>query len=205
MDLLVEGQLDRAVGIRLLRECKLPVGTVYGLRGFGYIRSKLAEFDRAVRGHRLALLGLVDLMDTGLACPVSVVNQWLPDGQAGCTVFRVVVREIESWIMGDQYGLAKFLSVSAGHLPSDPEASPDPKADLIAAARKSSKRDIRESLVPPAEATASEGPLYTTRLAGFVRAEWNVQAARARCDSLDRALRAIDQSSDGCIHYESGG
>ena len=154
---LVEGDLDEAVAIRLIEHTGHNVGITYGRHGIGYIQQKLAGFNRSARGIRY--LTLVDLMDTGIGCAPDVVRNWLPHPQQGMQL-RVVVREIESWLLADTIGLAGFLSVRPALISSTPETVPDPKQNLVNIARRSRKRATKTALVPVPNSTAQVGPRY---------------------------------------------
>ncbi len=132
--LLVEGLVDEAVGRRLCEAAGLTVSDVFGKRGAGYIKSKIGGFDRSAAGS--PLLTLVDFVDTGLACPPALVEQWVPHRHED-HVFRVAVKEIESWILADRAGVAAWLGVAERLLPTEPEGLPDPKRALVNVARRS--------------------------------------------------------------------
>ena len=65
-------------------------------------------------------LALVDFMDTGMECPPSVPSAWTPDRHPNL-IFRVVVRELESWLLADRRGIARFLRIPAARVPSAPK------------------------------------------------------------------------------------
>lgn len=188
VNLLVEGTVDDAAARRLLRLVGAEPGTTFGLKGNAYIRDKLQRFSYSARV--VPLLALADFMDSGESCPPAVCSRWLPHPQPNC-VFRVVVREIESWLMADSANFADFIGVSTHRLPSAPEAVDDPKGAVIALARRSRKRQIREGLVPPSGLAASTGPLYTAELARFATNRWNPIAAAANSSSLERCMTAL--------------
>lgn len=188
--LLVEGILDEAVGRRIIQEAGGRVSAVYGKRGAGYIENKIAGFNNMAQG--MPLLALVDLMDTQIECPVTVVERWIPSRQKQM-IFRVVVREIESWLIADSVNLASFLRVARKRIPNNPEGLDDPKRKLINIARGSRSTEIQRLLVPPQDSTATEGIGYTSKLQQFVYNQWDPEAASQRAPSLHRCRRAISQ------------
>jgi hypothetical protein len=115
---LVEGDLDEAVAVKLIRDTNHIPGVCYGKHGWTYIRNKIQGFNQAARA--LHCLTLVDFMDTGLACPPEVVEQWLPNRQP-LMLLRVAVQELESWLIADRANLADFLRVDVGIVPVAPE------------------------------------------------------------------------------------
>ena len=187
INLLVEGPLDEAVGGRLVRYHGAQVGVGFGKQGFGYIKQKIAAFARSSAG--VPMIALVDLMDTGLPCAPEVVNLWLPHLPGGM-LFRVVVPEIESWVMADRPGLAAHLGVRRALIPERPEAVDDPKQIVIEASRRSRRRDIREGMVPESPG-ASTGPRYNSILVEFIRNAWNLDVAAKASPSLASAQAAV--------------
>lgn len=182
---LVEGDLDEAVAIRIIQDSGHTHGVCYGKAGFGYIKKKVQGFNQAV--HAIPYLTLVDFMDTKLSCPAEVITQWLPHRSPNM-LFRVVVPELESWLLADRVNLAKFLHISSNLLPQAPEQMPDPKLALINLARRSLSARVRSSLVPDAKSTAQVGKLYTSEMKKFINDDWDVQAARGIASSLDKCL-----------------
>ena len=185
---IVEGDLDEAVAVRLIAEAGHDPGLVYGRRGIGYVREKIAAFNRSAR--HIAYLTLVDFMDTRIACAPDVQRQWVPHPNAGM-LFRVAVREIESWLLADRQGIAQFLSVPVNRIPSNPEALPDPKQSLVNIARRSRSRQLRQSLVPAVGSTAHTGRLYVAELKQFVQNTWSVPSAALNSPSLAKCFQRL--------------
>lgn len=185
VNVLVEGNVDDAIARKIIEVTGHEAGLGFGKKGWTYIRDRVATFDRACRVDGLCTL--VDFMDTQMACAPSVVREWLPNRDEN-HIFRVVVNEIESWVMADRAGVAGFLNVPLSKIPHNPEGEPDPKLTLINLARTSRSRAVREALVPRVGKSASEGPLYTSELVRFVQNSWDPLAARVVAPSLDRAL-----------------
>lgn len=190
VDFLVEGHVDALMAARILEYCEHEPGTAYGKKGWNYIAQKIAAFDKSVG--LTGLLTLVDFMDTGARCPSDVVRDWLPN-RAQTHVFRLVVREIESWILADRNGIADFLCVPVAKIPFNPDTVLDPKLTLVNLARGSRSKSIKYSLAPRLGQAASEGPLYSTELGRFVAEKWSPDAARLCSDSLDRCIFRLNQ------------
>lgn len=188
LSLLVEGNLDEALGRRIIEYAGGAVQTVHGKKGTSYIKKKLSGFNEAAVA--IPVLTLVDLMDTKSDCPKRVVEEWLPRRHENM-IFRLVVQEIESWIMADRTGIATFLVVSKNKVPNNPEQIADPKSMLVALARTSRLERIRRLLVPATGSTATEGPAYTSELQRFVRDQRNIEEAIERAPSLKRCVLAV--------------
>jgi hypothetical protein len=186
---LVEGDIDAAIAMKVIQHAGHDSGIVYGRRGIGYIEKKLPGFNRSARGNRY--LALVDLMDTKIACSPDVVRAWLPHPEAGM-VFRVVEREIESWLMADVNSMADFLGVPPARFQQLPDAIPDPKQYMVNLARQSRRRTVRTALVPDPRSSSPVGALYNVELSAYVQAHWSPQRARALSPSLDLKKWACD-------------
>ncbi|MGE0875350.1 MAG: hypothetical protein AB7O31_11840 [Burkholderiales bacterium] len=162
---LVEGDIDAAIAARLISHTGHNVGIVYGRRGVGYVEAKLAGFNRSAKGSRY--LAMVDLMDTANACAPDVVRTWLPHPEP-MMLFRVVVREIESWLLADVEGMSEFLGVAPVRFVAQPESIQDPKQMLVNITRHSRSKGTRNSIVPDNRSTATVGPRYNAEMIRFV-------------------------------------
>lgn len=183
-----EDELSEQVLFRMLdRIGGFAVGTSYRRGGFGYLRRTIRGWNRAARG--VPFLVLTDL-DRGV-CPPDLIREWLPVPKHPNLLFRIAVREVESWLLADGANLAAFLKTRADLVPIAPDDLPDPKATLIHIASKSRSGVIRNSMVPKQGSTATIGPDYNGCLGSFVRSHWNVDTARANSPSLARSFDAI--------------
>ncbi len=181
--MIVEGVLDEAVANRIIVETDHTPGPCYPKKGFTYIKDKIKAFNKSAVS--INYLALVDFMDTGLPCPGAVITTWLPHRQPRM-LLRVVVKEIESWLLADRENIANFLQIALSKIPDRPEGLEDPKQALINLARTSKSKRIRAALVPEEGSTASEGRLYTSELSQFVNQQWDPANARRNAPSLER-------------------
>ena len=179
---IVEGHLDG----RLLKVLLAQLGhdilhvVVKDAGGSGFWRAA-QRFNEA--GRHLTVLGLADLEQA--PCPLALLAR-LKGGKATGFKLRLAVRMLESWIMADREAFADFLGVRAALISPDPDDEPHPKRKIVALARQSKKRLIREALVP-GDSGAAVGPEYTPVMAGFVESGWNALRARVNSPSLERA------------------
>jgi hypothetical protein len=187
---LVEGELDEAVAVRIIQAAKHYPGVCYGKKGVGYIKEKVRGFNKAV--HQAPFLTLVDFMDTGQSCPPEVVSGWLPHRHQKM-LFRVVVREIESWIIADRRNLARFLKIHLVRVPVNPEQLTDPKLALVNLARHSRSALVRDAVVPESGSTAQVGRLYLSEMRRFVIEVWDAQEARENAPSLNKCLISLEE------------
>jgi hypothetical protein len=186
--LLVEGNLDETTARCIVEKAGGTVSTVYGKRGAGYVKQNIEGFNNLAKG--TPVLAIADLMDTDFDCPARAVEAWLPHRNE-MMLFRLVVREIESWLLADRSNVAQFLGVPKKKIPRRPERLDDPKRNVVNLARQSRYRRIRELLVPEEGVSASEGPGYTSEMQTFVREAWHPGKAREKSESLARCVVAV--------------
>lgn len=193
ISILVEGRLDEAVARRIIRDAGGRPGTTYGLAGASYIRKNISGFNGLAQG--TPILCLIDLADVDPDCPISLVETWLPYRDAQM-LFRVVVTEIESWLLADRPSIARFLGVRQSLVPYHPEELADPKASLVDLGRQSRFGRIEKGLVPADPTQHSQGPTYTQELCDFVFNEWNPSDAAEHSESLRRCIHAVSNLVD---------
>jgi hypothetical protein len=189
INLAVEDTLSEAVVRRLLEDSPRGycVGTCYMRHGSGYLRRMIKGFNNAAKG--TPFLVLTDLNSS--ECPPVLIQDWLPVPKQPNLLFRVAVREVESWILADTPGLCRFLRVRAAGIPADVDSVPDPKRLLIRIAEGSPNRQLVRDIVPAPGTTSVQGPGYNMRLEQFVSKQWRPQRAAERSASLRRTLDRI--------------
>jgi hypothetical protein len=185
----VEGLVDETVLRRLIEQAGGVLGPVHGKNGKQYIRQRLGGFNRAAQFSPWVVL--VDL-DNDSDCAPPICATWLPDPAPGMC-FRVAVREVEAWLFGDAERLARFLGVAASRIPMAPEAVPDPKGTMVALARHSRRREIREDMVPSPGSGRLVGQAYASRLIEYAEAHWRPEVAAQCTDSLRRCRERLLQ------------
>lgn len=182
--------MDEAVLRRLLLHIGAGIGPIHRRNGKDSLRRRVSAFNNAAR--HSPWIVVVDLNHEAHCAP-PLRASWLPSPAPGMC-FRVAVREIESWIMADRARLARYLRVQQARVPSDPEALDDPKTALVNLARTSTKKAVREDMVPRLGSGRKIGPAYTSRLIEFVSDQergWRPDVAAAGSDSLGRCLRSL--------------
>lgn len=187
---LVEGPTDEVMACRLAEIAGHQIGACYGKRGVSWLKQHVVNFNGMASA--IPMLALVDFMDTGLLCPPDVVRRWLPQRHSHM-IFRLVVRELESWLLADRKGMAAFLGVPLVKMPQHPEILHDPKQALVNLARRSRYSSVRTTLVPRSGTTARVGRLYTSEISRFIREIWDAEKARANSLSLHRCLLRLEE------------
>lgn len=183
----VEGIVDLAVASRLLSHVGRTTGPAYVKGGKSPLMRKLRGYNSAARV--ASWFVLVDL-NSDEECAPPFVQRHLPTPAANM-VFRVAVRQAETWLMGDRARLARFLQISEARVPIDPEAEPNAKRAMVSLARRSSDPLVRADMVPRAESGRSIGAAYPGRLIEFADRHWRPDVAELRVDSLRRCIRAL--------------
>lgn len=186
-----EDVVSEAVALRLLAEhptALYPHNGPLGREGFGYLKANLDKFRAMARRHPVLLLTDLDRR----TCAPGLITDWtggklLPPH----LLFRVVVREVEAWLMADAEALRGFLSLKSGRIPNRPEERLDPKSDLIQICQMVKPRSFREELVPEKGSTAKVGVGYNLHMVRFVRDHWNPARAAENAPSLARARRRL--------------
>jgi hypothetical protein len=152
------------------------------------LKKKIGGFNNAARGSAFLVLTDLDADE----CPPTKIGVWLEAPKHTNLIFRIAVREVEAWLLGDRVGLARFLGVSLTNVPREVESLTNPKETLVDLARRSRRRDIRTDIAPANGSTAKVGPNYNGRLVSFVRTQWDIANAQLASNSLDRAVRALN-------------
>ena len=191
--LLAEGHSEEAVAMRLLSFCGHEIGTVYGKRGCIYVREKAVSF-RHLATEQTGMLILTDFRDTGAQCIPYALRDYVFDkfpNPPSTFLCRFPVNELESWLLADREGLAKYMNVAVSRMPIQPEREEYPKQTLVNLARKSRKKIIREGIAPPPGHKASVGPEYLNLLREFIFNYWNIEKAMLCAPSLERCVRRL--------------
>lgn len=187
--LVAEDELSMAVMERVVLSSGRPFVIARRLmeRGFGNIKRSVQKYRQA--SYVLPHVVLTDLDNAD--CPASLRRAWGAVGLPDAMLFRVAVRETESWLLGDRNGFATFASVPKNKMPARPEDLPDPKAALLGLARRSRRRRLALELLPPQGSAVSIGPLYNERLSAFARDLWDIDSAATICPSLQRTRERL--------------
>lgn len=186
--LATEDPLSEAVGIRLLSEIEYPLEVSLLLRrqGNGYLRSNLRKWCDLATRQPVVLLTDLDRY----ACPAELVRDWFGNAvPPNRLIFRVAVREVESWLLADHEAMRELIG-QKGKLPTDPDSLSDPKATLLSLAKNANK-DVRLDLIRQEGAVASQGVGYNARLTDLVSRVWDPERAANRSASLRRARERL--------------
>lgn len=185
----VEGIVDEVVVRRLIVLAGANPGPVYGRQGKLFLKQKIGGYNSAAR--YTPWIVLVDL-DEDYDCAPPLRASWLPQ-PAPRLCFRVAVHAIEAWLLADAERIAAFFRIAHRRVPADPETLSNPKATMVALARVSQRRDIREDMVPRDGSGRPVGPAYASRLIEFASSLWRPKVATRRAESLRRAVDCLNR------------
>lgn len=187
INLAFEDPLHEAVLRKIFSQLNFAVGKCFSHGGYGYLKTKIQGFNNAARV--TPFLVLTDLDQVG--CAPLLIKDWLPVPKHPNLLFRVAVREVESWVLAHRESMAKYLGVNKDKIPVKVDEILDPKKALINLARKSKYRAIREAIVPRTGSSAQQGPDYNGKLIIFVNDYWDVETAALNSPSLQKMINAL--------------
>lgn len=187
----VEGPSDEWVLRRIIHHVGAEVHRIQIQQGKARLRAALPGMNVAAR--RSGWVVIADL-DHEQPCPGALVADWLPHPSAFMRL-RVAVRSIESWLLADAERFSEFIGVGRAAIPPDPESLAHPKDVVVALARQSRRRAIREDMVPRERSGRRVGPAYTSRLIEFTESNdgWRPDVAAAHAPSLRRCIERVQE------------
>jgi len=190
INLVFEDSLSGSVLCRLLANSrqKYLVGLRYNSGGFGGIKKRINGFNHAAKGMPYLILTDLDRNE----CPPRLLEEWLVSKKHPNLIFRVAVRQVESWLLACHDTFAKFVGIREGSIPHDVDQIEDSKKYLIDLVKQSRKTGLRSDIVPAQGSTARVGPDYNGRLIDFVERLWDPDVARERSPSLRKAIELLD-------------
>lgn len=134
-------------------------------------------------GKHSSLIGLADVEQA--ECAPELLRSVLPQKSSDFHL-RLAVRMLESWLLADRVRLAAFLKVPVAAVPTQPDTLKHPKLELVNIARRSTRKSIREAMVPD-DSGAVVGPNYVATVSEFITGHWQSETARGASPSLHRA------------------
>jgi len=160
-------------------------------RGCGGIKSKLNSFlEMAKLGQWVLILTDLDQRK----CVLELIQEWFfPNFKIGDlpkeVIFRVAVREVESWVMADRKAYAHFMGIAIKNFSDIPDELEDPKQYLFSIIQKKGKKKWHKEMLP--RNTAHIGPMYNEKICEFVKNKWSPKRAACASPSLQRAINAL--------------
>jgi hypothetical protein len=106
-------------------------------------------------------------------------------------LFRIAVRESESWVLADRDSFSQFLNISINRILFNTDAIDDPKRFLIKLVCSFRKNKLKDNIVPAKNSTASIGRNYNEPLVRFVMDKWDGTKAIEHSESLKRMIKRL--------------
>jgi hypothetical protein len=188
----VADRLIAARNARLEHRLVFQKGFPAVMRGFGAIKSKCRTFlNMAKAGNHTFVLTDLDKAE----CPCALIRDWfaipreIPVDLPPQCIFRVAVREVESWILADHEAWADYIKIPGDNFSKTPDQLEDLKQHLLTVIRRKGKKKIHQEMLP--KGAAHIGPLYNEVLCEFINTSWQPERAAENSPSLDRALKAL--------------
>lgn len=186
-----EDELSGAVIDRILSSYRpdIIVHRRIPCNGFGKIKKNLPGYNNSAKPSFPYFI-LTDL-DTAVCAP-QLIDDWTKHIPLNPNLlFRVAVREVESWILADRENIAKYLGITFSKIPVDTDSIPDPKQLICNLSRKSKKKFVREG-IPPKDQYAVQGYDYNAILIYFIQSKWNIPNAVECSSSLKRTVERLE-------------
>lgn len=131
-------------------------------------------------------------------CLVEFRDQWLADRLLPTRlVFRIAVREVESWVLADHQAMRKLIG-KKGVLPPQPDVLPDPKQALLGLG-KTAPKSVRDDLIRTTDGQLRQGVGYNARLTHWINTVWSPERAAERSPSLARARIRIKEAVEAFV------
>lgn len=197
----VEDEPSGNVAIKLFEECnetreqklQFAEGFPAITHGNSRIRDKCPAFLNMAQGG-LNTFVITDLDTT--VCAGELIRKWfsIPDDDPVLLpdeiLFRIAVREIESWILADRQAWSEHIGIPVANFARSPDQLNDPKQHLLNVIRNKGRKKIHREMLPIQ--SAHIGPRYNDVLNEFIIDSWNPSRAADRSPSLKRAIQALD-------------
>lgn len=179
-----EDQLSEAIALRLLADVQVAHCITHrlGKGGFGYLKSKMDSWYQMAQVQVMLILTDLDRAN----CLLEFREQWLTAHPPKNLVFRIAVREVESWVLADHVAMRTLIG-TRGVLPPAPDGLADPKQFFLGLVKKSAPKTIRDDLLKEVDGKLAQGLGYNARLSAWVGSEWSPERAAERSPSLARA------------------
>lgn len=185
LSVVVEGAGDVPIARRLAADAGFSTFREHVCHGKPKLDALLGKYLQAAAQRPYLILR--DLDEDAACAP-----DWLGTRRASrwCAL-RLAVRSAESWLLADRARIAAFLGVAESLVPREPDGLSNPKKELVALSRRSSRRVIREGICPAQGHVVGVGPDYTTLLHEFVTKHWRPTVAEKSSPSLRRARESV--------------
>lgn len=165
------------------------VHTSLGKTGFGYLKQRISNFNKMA--DHMPVIVLADL-DRALSRD-ALFESWLPGVKSERLIFSVAVREIESWVLADAESFSEFFGVSKALIPRDPDRLEKAKLKLLEIVARSTKRSIRDEILPRKGSSSPVGLGYNDHLCRYISSVWGLKRASDSSQSLSFTVGQLER------------
>lgn len=188
----VEGPSDELALRRIVEGRGGVLTRVHVQGGKAGLRRALPGYNAAAR--RSPWIVLVDL-DQDFSCAGALAADWISQ-PSSLMRFRVVVRQLESWLLADAGRFSEWFRVRKGAIPTSPDSLADAKGTLLSLVASSRNRAIRTDMTPRPGSGRRIGPAYPSRLMEFIgdgADGWRPEVAARSSISLAKCIARLDE------------
>ena len=168
-----------------------------GKRGRGYIQAKINDLNS---NGNFPFFILADLdMDK---CAPGLIRQWMRKPCRRNMVFRIAIREVESWLLADIEGFSRYLKIEHSFVRKEvnsPDLLINPKEKLISLVDRCKSNALKNDIVRKERSAYRQGPGYNSRLADYVINYWDIERAAVLSDSFKRAINSLGRLSEDLV------
>lgn len=183
-----EGVLDLVIARKALEYHGHSVFAEFDKRGKDRLDAALPGYLNASRYSPWLIFRDLDQHD----CVVQLLDQIAPQrGDFPNAIIRICIRSVESWLLADRVGFARFFGVPAGRISPSPDLLANPKDALVRSVEASRHKNLRDGIMPRAGSGRKVGPEYNAVLSDYIDKVWSIERAINASESLSRAVRRI--------------
>lgn len=185
---VTEDPLSTSLAVKLVGEhAELKLASPMELGGVGNLKKKMPQLISLSMNY--PVLVVVDL--DNIACPVARKADWLNGTEPSNLLFRIAVRESESWLLADREALSEFTMIPLIKIAQSPDELPDPKQFLLNLVQRHASKACKYQLLPEKGSKAKVGVGYNAVLKDFVDNHWCPERAALHSPSLAKARRRL--------------
>ena len=171
------------------KELGFHPGFPKNMHGNGLLKKRIPALVKMAR-NKVHSFVLTDL--DRQPCASAMIKQWfLSSPVPADMLFRIAFHECESWLLADRNGIASYLGIPNKNFTPAPDTLPAPKKHLLDVIRNKGKKKFHKDMLPSGP-SAHIGPEYNRHLVQFVHNRWDIDAAKQKSPSLNRAIQKID-------------
>lgn len=126
-------------------------------------------------------------------CPITKIQKTITFEKDPRFIYRIAVREAESWLMADRENFANLFNKTSSIIPYNADEIKHPKEFLLNIIEKHASRHLKNDMLPSKKSTAKIGPEYNSILCNFIFYTWNIRNAMDHSESLKKTVLALEK------------